>query len=347
MIEKHQKLKPFLEGNSLIAFKDHNSYLIYGVSTGYRLINKGAKILSKKFPKDFDKYFTYLFFHRRKNCYFLYCNKKNVLFRKKIDKSPIQPFIKLTKFHEREEGKEVKKYDPSFSYVLQRLVLMNGHQKIPILNLRTRKIEYSRKSLLSWGDTVNRAGLMGENQGILAALKNGEVRLQNINPVFSGEFIKQFLKVKAYLGLPSKDKVISACFCSKLKFMGVLVADYKGSVHISSDFILLKRNQGGRLQFVGEICGHPQSKSPILSHLLFHEYVGDHLIFIGFSKDKDGCQRQALLYDYCESTGEFKELNYARVAHPSLVHSSLRCVGDDLYFITRSGFLLKMSVMGE
>ena len=306
---------------TLIAIKNHSSYMVATIEKGI-VVGEKAMIL---YSEPFTKYIKDLIYIDDYDAYFLCVDNK--LYRKDIDGKP--PYL-LMNFSCGFRVAACFRY----SKINKRLIANMDGKLISVINLDTKEVE----ALINDPDLINLYDfkLVGEFEDrVISARKD------NILLLYKIDYLKKKGEVTTKLKLPvfelREEQVKTLSICPKKEYVFMEIGQVNSAL---CSRMFLVRLIGDTLTVTRKIDLYPE-KLGVKIALECFGYLGHHILWVGLTKGKNG---QAMMFDYDTETQHLRELKRVRAPHKELGPVQMVKLGQDFYYIGYKGNPKKLVV---
>ena len=321
--------------STLIAMKNHNSFLVESRGKEIILVENGKKLYSSKLP--FPELSVYdLIYVPFKNCYFF--DYDRTLYRKDINKKPFYFFMDCACGN---------KIGACFQYstLHKRLLINRESQEISVINLATKEIEiqvnhffgnegyYIANSILDFK-------LFGEqeNKVVFGTVCGGFLKLLKLNYQQKKGSVVESVPV----GLIEQRKEIlhSLSVCEKNQYVFVELGIMESFSIMRSSRIMIWKLSGDRLTKQATVDQFVEGlKKTYVIHCF--GYFGSHILWISPVSDINGVLQ---VFYFNIETREFKELKEKRHCHQVDYPAHLYRRDDKFYYIGNCGNFMSLRI---
>ena len=324
IIKSHQEEGMIGASWTLLAIKNHNSYMIGSKGKGAKLVENNTEIYSGKLPVE-DKWLQDIIYVTHLNSYLIYHNDR--LYKKDIDNKPIYLFLEL------KCGLRVGAC-LKYSKLNKRVIIAKDYYNVSALHVESKKVQV--EIIKTIGDRIRDMKLFGDNEDrVVTVTKDGYVILYKFNFRRKTGWLVNNLNL--HLVEETEEEGVSIAVCSRNRH--VLVELMKKTVNICSRIIALElKNENLVLKTV---LDRLTEKIPVSLALENYAYIGNHALLISLCKKKDGFVQ---VYDYNTESGELRELEWKREVHQELDMVKIVKLGNEFYYSGFYGNVAKLTI---
>ena len=305
---------PFLgEHCSLLALKDHNSFMISTAYKGILLLRNGTKLYSAPF-KGFVKDLLYI---EDYDAYFLSVGSH--IYRKDINQKVPYKFMELSCGF---------RMAASFRYskLNRRLIVNKNFRTISVVNLDNQEVEIDIEDDFLNTQPLNDFRLLGELEDRVISARNDDyIILYKIDYARKKGSITA--KIKVPLIKARKEQMIALAVCSKREYVFIEVG--QTTTPSICCRMILERVIGDKLTLVGKLDQFSE-KLGVKIAFECYGYIGNHILWVGLTKGKNG---KIQIFDFDTETNDLAELIKCRRSFGELSPEKLNRIGQDFYYI--------------
>ena len=310
---------------TLLAMKDHNSYMIGTKRKGVKLIEGNNQLYSGRLPVE-NGLLVDIIYVQHLNCYLVHHDYK--IYRKDVNDQPPYLYMKI---------KIALRIGSSFRYskIHERVIIAKNLRYISALNVEKKQVEIRVKK--KFGDKIQEFRIFGKGQNTVISVTNdGHILAHKLNFKKKSEQILSHLELKL---LKHRGEIgTSLAVCDKDQFIFVEISQEKSPYLASRIMILELGDQNLILKATMDRFRFSLGEDLALE---FFGYVGGHALAIALSRKVNG---MAKIFDYNTGTGEFRELEEKRLKHEEKEPTKLIRLGDQFYYSGEEGKVMKLSV---
>ena len=324
-----------------IVLKNEKSFMVVTNRLGVKLINNRTEICSTRpllsrgpTTKSLK---SHCFYSNQTNRYYIHYD--DILYTKKIDKSPLRPYPFI--FWKRDFHVEKSFY----SKELQRLVIELKDSGLIFLNLKTRKLEFDLKHIEEEYDILDYClchkkmlVISQKNRGGLLFLLYGIYNTLGSRSLMSEERFDMKISDKSSIVFKLAESPSTNQSVVLLKFTKKRWYHGHSSLkrHILSIFI-----EFDEIQSIVDFDTTPLRRALLFDSMVFYRLTGDHALFVSYLKRR---KRHISFFDFDLQTDEMEELREKQVLHKEEDVTAIEKLGDDFYYTGTGGNLMKLSL---
>ena len=315
------------EGETFLALKSPTSYMIGTNDKGIELIEDDELLFSDEFPVE-EGSLKDVIYVASENFYLL--NHDSRLYRKDFDGNPPYPFMDINC-----GGKSGASF--LYSSIHHRLVINHDFETISVVNLDTKKVEFSVEK--SVGDYISDFQLLGEDEDRVVYLTDdGHILVYQLLYDQKSAQLLDYYRVS--FTQDRKEYGLSIAVCPRSKYLIAEIADLRSLSWQSSQLVCFQISEDTIVKkAIIDQFSHQMGAKYALKCI---GYFGSHLIWIGFSF---GSKRVAQMYDFDLEKNILSELEGKRVSHEENSPLKICSYGDGFYYTGSQSTLMKLSIM--
>ena len=325
-VKKHKQAGIIGDSWTFIALKDTSTYMLATRGKGLKVIRNNAKLYCYKLPAGAQLLLDMIYV-RYLDCFFMQCGTK--LYRKAIDNRHPEPYMDLVT-GERVAG------SLRCSDLNRRLIVNKEGKNIAVVNLETKEIEIDIEK--KKGNKIADFQLFGEFEDRVAAItKNGYLLLYKIDFEKKVGFVASQSKIRLMKD-GWREEGCTLEVCDKNRHVCVAIEEMDRFRSSRVIIFAIKENHFVRKAIIDQ---QPQKLGYQLV-IRCYGYVGNHLLWIGFSLNHNGIS--FVVYDYNVLSEELSELKMKRTLSQEKVAVTVQRIDNSFYYVGMSGRVIRLKI---